>query len=71
MKAIVLTKYGTPDDLGLKELAKALFMTVWRPSTRSAEIGAAFVRAEVRGKPLFMRAFAGLLRPKISIMGAM
>ena len=65
MKAIVLTKYGTPDELELKE--------VERPVPKDDEI---LIRVHssavndwdwglVRGKPLFMRAFGGLLEPKI------
>ena len=69
MKAIVLTKYGTPDDLGLKELAKPVpekhevLIRVHASAVNDWDWGL------LRGKPLFMRAFGGLLRPKISIMG--
>ena len=69
MKAIVLTKYGTPDDLELKEVEKPVpkdhevLIKVQASAVNDWDWGL------LRGKPLFMRAFGGLLRPKIPIMG--
>ena len=70
MKAIVLTKYGTPDDLELREVDKPLpedhdvLIRVHASAVNDWDWGL------LRGKPLFMRAFGGLLQPrKIPIMG--
>ena len=69
MKAIVLTKYGTPDDLELREVEKPVpedhevLIRVHASAVNDWDWGL------VRGKPLFMRVFGGLLRPKIPIMG--
>ena len=70
MKAIVLTKYGTPDDLELREVEKPIpkdhevLIKVHASAVNDWDWGL------VRGKPLFMRAFGGLLEPKkIPIMG--
>ena len=70
MKAIVLTKYGTPDDLELREVEKPVpkdgevLIKVHASAVNDWDWGL------VRGKPLFMRAFGGLLEPKkIPIMG--
>ena len=69
MKAIVLTQYGAPDDLELKEVEKPVpkddevLIKVHASAVNDWDWGL------VRGKPLFMRAFGGLLRPKIPIMG--
>ena len=69
MKAIVLTKYGTPDDLELKEVEKPVpkdhevLIKVHASAVNDWDWGL------LRGKPLFMRALGGLLRPKIPIMG--
>jgi len=71
MKAIVRTRYGSPDVLKLKEVA--------RPTPKDKEVlvrvHAASVNAGdshlLRGKPLLMRLMGfGLLRPKNEIIGA-
>jgi len=71
MKAIVYTKYGSPDVLQLKE--------VERPTPRDDEVlvqvHAASVNAAelhlLRGKPFLMRLMGfGLLKPKHKILGA-
>ena len=68
MKAIALTKYGTPDDLELRDVEKPVpkdgevLIKVHTSAVNDWDWGL------VRGKPLFMRAFGGLLE-KIPIMG--
>ena len=71
MKAIVYTKYGSPDVLELKE--------VERPTPKDNEVlvkvHAASINAAdwhlVRGKPFLIRLMGyGLLKPKIKILGA-
>src|SRR5689334_5123884 len=71
MKAIVYTKYGSPDVLQLKEVAK--------PTPRDDEVlvrvHAASVNAAdwhiLRGKPFLMRLMGyGLLKPKHKILGS-
>ena len=69
MKAIVYTKYGSPDVLQLKEVAK--------PTPKDNEvlikIQATTVNrtdcATVRAKPFFMRIVTGLFKPKKQIPG--
>ena len=70
MKAIVYTKYGSPDVLELKEVEK--------PTPKENEVLIKVRAASVnpldwhylRGKPLFMRLMgAGLLKPKNKILG--
>ena len=70
MRAIVLTRYGTPEDLELKEVEKPVpkdgevLIKVHASAVNDWDWGL------VRGTPLFMRAFGGLLAPKkIPIMG--
>ena len=69
MKAIVLTRYGTPDDLELTEVEKPvpkadeILIKVYSSAVNDWDWGL------VRGKPLFMRAFGGLRKPKIPIIG--
>lgn len=69
MKAIVLTKYGTPDDLELGEVEKPfpkddeLLIEVYASAVNDWDWGI------LRGKPLYIRVFTGLWRPKIPIMG--
>ena len=69
MKAIVLTKDGTPEDLELREVQKPVpkddevLIKVHASAVNDWDWGL------LRGKPLFMRAFGGLLAPKIPIMG--
>jgi len=70
MKAIVWTKYGPPDVLQLKDVEKPT------PNDDEVLVGvhAASVNAKdwrfLRGKPFIGRLFAGLFKPKISILGA-
>ena len=71
MKAIVLTRYGAPEAvMQLQEVA--------RPEPKEDEV---LVKVHataindwdwgwVRGKPLVFRAFLGLLKPKVKIIGA-
>jgi len=69
MKAIVYTKYGPPDVLQLKEVAK--------PTPKDNEVLVKVHAASVndwdwgllRGKPFMNRLFFGLLKPKIKILG--
>jgi NADPH:quinone reductase-like Zn-dependent oxidoreductase len=69
MKAIVYTKYGPPDVLQLKEVAK--------PTPRNDEVlirvrAASVNRSDwegLRGKPLYAR-IGGLLRPRHHILGS-
>ena len=69
MKAIVLTKYGTPDDLELGEVEKPfpkddeLLIEVHASAVHDWDWGI------LRSKPLYIRVFTGLWRPKIPIMG--
>ena len=69
MKAIVLTRYGSPDDLELREVDEPVpeddqvLIKVYASAVNDWEWGL------VRGKPLFMRAFTGVLKPKVRIMG--
>jgi NADPH:quinone reductase-like Zn-dependent oxidoreductase len=70
MKAIVYTKYGSPDVLALKEVAK--------PTPRDDEVlvkvqAAAANAADwrlMRGEPLAVRLMYGILKPKNTILGA-
>ncbi len=70
MKAIVLTRYGSPDVLRLQEVAK--------PEPAADEV-LVKIRATavndwdwcfVRGKPYAYRVMFGLLRPKVAVLGA-
>ncbi len=69
MKAIILTTYGSPDDLELQEVEKPIpkhgevLIRVHASAVNDWEWGL------LRGRPLFMRAFGGVLKPKIRIMG--
>jgi NADPH:quinone reductase-like Zn-dependent oxidoreductase len=70
MKAIVYTRYGSPDVLEFKEVEK--------PAPRDNEVlmkvYAAAVNAAdwhlLRGDPFLMRLFSGLLKPKHQILGS-
>ena len=70
MKAIVCTKYGSPDVLQLKEVEK--------PSPKDNEVlvkvHAASINSWdcdlVKGKPFVNRLMTGILKPKINIFGA-
>ena len=70
MKAIVLTRYGSPDVLQLEEMAK--------PEPRDDEV-LVKVRATavndwdwcfVRGRPYIYRLLFGLVSPKVAVLGA-
>ena len=70
MKAIVYTKYGSPDGLQLKEVVK--------PTPKDNEVLIKVHAASVndwdwgllRGKPFMNRLLFGLLKPKIKILGS-
>jgi NADPH:quinone reductase-like Zn-dependent oxidoreductase len=71
MKAIVYTKYGSPDVLQLKEVEKPspkdnevlirIYVTVATPPDCAAR----------KGDPFMMRFISGLIRPKNPILGAL
>lgn len=70
MKAIVLSQYGPPEGLSLREVAK--------PEPRDGEV-LVKIRATavndwdwcfVRGKPYLYRLLFGLVTPKVSVLGA-
>lgn len=70
MKAIVLSKYGLPDGLELKEVAKP----IPKDNEVLVEVHAASVNTDtlvfVTGKPFLVRLMAtGLLKPKYAIPG--
>ena len=64
MKAIVYTKYGSPDVLQLKELAKPtpedneVLIKIYATTVNRTDC------ATVRAKPFFMRIVTGLFKPK-------
>lgn len=70
MKAIVTTKYGSPETLQLKEVAK--------PTPNDNEVLVRLEAASVnpldwhfmRGSPFFMRFMFGLFKPKTPVLGA-
>ena len=70
MKAIVYTKYGPPDVLELREVAKPtpkdneVLVKVHAVSANAADIHL------LRGTPFLFRLSAGLLKPKKQIIGA-
>ncbi len=70
MKAVVYTKYGSPDVLQLKEVEKP----IPKDNEVLIKVHAASVNysdwAFVRGKPFLVRLFQGLLKPKNKILGA-
>ena len=70
MKAIVCTKYGPPEVLRLKEVAKP----IPKDNEVLVKVHAASVNSWdcdlVKGKPFVNRLMTGLLKPKINIFGA-
>ncbi len=69
MRAIVFTKYGSPDVLQLKEVAKP----IPKDDEVLIKVHAASVNdwdwCLMRGKPFYIRLLCGLLKPKIKIPG--
>lgn len=69
MKAIVYTKYGTPDVLELKEVEKPapkedeVLVKVHAVSANAADLH------YLRGDPFLLRLMSGLLKPKNTILG--
>jgi NADPH:quinone reductase-like Zn-dependent oxidoreductase len=70
MQAIVCEKYGSPDVLELKEVAKP----IPKDDEVLVSVQAAALNAAdwhfLRGEPIFMRLVSGLFRPKVKILGA-
>jgi len=64
MKAIVYTKYGPPDVLGLKDIEKPIprenevLIKVYATTVNRTDT------ATIRAKPFFARIFTGILKPK-------
>ena len=69
MKAIVYTKYGSPDVLHLEEVAKPMpkenevLIKVHATTVNRTDC------ATIRAKPFFMRIVTGLFKPKKQIPG--
>ena len=69
MKAIVYTKYGSPDVFQLKEIEKPvpkdneLLIRIYATTVTATEC------TFRRGEPIFTRLFTGLTRPKITTLG--
>jgi NADPH:quinone reductase-like Zn-dependent oxidoreductase len=69
MKAIVYTRYGSPDVLQLEEVEKPtpkeneVLIKIHASSINDWDWGL------VKGKPFYIRLFCGLLKPKINIPG--
>ena len=70
MQAIVCEKYGSPDVMELKQVAKP----IPKDDDVLVKVKAASVNAAdwhfLRGEPMFMRLVSGLFRPKVKILGA-
>lgn len=71
MKAIVYTQYGSPDVLQLQEVAKPTPKDDQVLIRVCATTVTATDNAFRKGMPLITRAFTGLRRPKITILGDM
>ena len=69
MQAIVLTKYGTPNDLVLTDVEKPVPKDDQVLIRVQASAVNDWVWGLVRGKPFYICALIGLLAPKISIIG--
>lgn len=70
MKAIVYEKYGSPDVFELREVQKPVpehGQVLVKTHASSLNV---LDRYLMRGKPLFMRLFKGLFKPKSQILGA-
>jgi len=69
MKAILLTRYGSAADLELRDVEKPvpndgqILIKIHASAVNDWDWGL------VRGKPLYMRAISGVLRPRIRIIG--
>lgn len=69
MKAIVYTKYGTPDVLQFKEVEKPvpkedeLLIRIYATTVTATET------TFRKGEPFFSRLFTGLIKPKITTLG--
>ena len=69
MKAIVYTKYGSPDVLQLKEVAKPtpkdneVLVEVYATTVNRTDC------ATIKAKPFFTRLFTGKFKPKKQIPG--
>lgn len=70
MKALIFEKYGSPDDLELREVA----MPALRPDEVLVKVVATAVNAAdghlLKGEPFPVRLETGLLRPKNGILGS-
>jgi NADPH:quinone reductase-like Zn-dependent oxidoreductase len=70
MKAIIYTRYGSPDVLGLREVAKPtpkddeVLIKVRAASVNSADLHL------LRADPFLTRLYSGPLKPKFNILGA-
>jgi NADPH:quinone reductase-like Zn-dependent oxidoreductase len=69
MKAIILSKYGTPQDLDYREVAtpepraNQILVRIYASAINDWELGL------IAGEPFFMRMFLGFTRPKLRIIG--
>ena len=70
MKAIIYTKYGSPDQLREEEIAKP----VLRKNEVLIKIHAASINSWdwdlLKGKPFLVRLLGGLSKPKHQVLGA-
>lgn len=69
MRAAIVTRYGSPDVVKVREAAKPapadgeILIRVHAASVNRTDCG------ELRAHPIFMRLFTGLLRPRRAILG--